>query len=280
MAEHGEAAIHVQKKLVKNVNALVNAVEEKKVANPYLEQHGDLVNIVTGEIMDPLIAQSLRNMKELGDSQAAEFIQNVLESGTKAFTDTIPRNNFYTFQNRPAAKPTKKRKQSVIKNSTALVTRYYFAVKERPDSDVENFFNYECVSEPPSLSKDGNLYFGTKSKLVDCLPNVPPRGTKNPGKKDATVIILDMAVVIHLVKPGNKTNTFGDYVQMNLRTYILNLITPDVTEIHAIWDSYTKGNKSTKASTRAKRGSTYQRKMKVEAQLKCPKGNISYNSLL
>ena len=114
----------------------------------------------------------------------------------------------------------------------------------------------------------------TKSKIVDCCPNVPPPGTKNPAKKNASVIILDMAVVIHLVKPGNKTDTFGDYVHLNLAPYLCSLITQykHVFEMHAIWDSYTKGNKSTKASARANRGSTYLRKMKVEAHLKCPKG--------
>ena len=99
--------------------------------------------------MDPLIAESYKNMKEKEDTQAAEFIKDVFENGTKALTDTILRNNFYTFQNRPSAKPSKRKKQSVIRNPTALVTRYYSAMKKRPNSDIQDFFKYECVSEPP-----------------------------------------------------------------------------------------------------------------------------------
>ena len=79
----------------------------------------------------------------------------------------------------------------MIKNPTALVTRYYFALKERPKSDIQYFFKHECVSEPPSLAKDGNMYFGTKSKLVDCLPGVPQPGLKDPRRKAASVIIFD-----------------------------------------------------------------------------------------
>ena len=112
--------------------------------------HGALVTLVTGQIMVPLIAQSLKSIKEIGDAQAAAFIQNVFENGTKAFSDTIPRNNFYMFKNRPAANAAKKIKQPVIKNPTALVTRYYFALKERPESDIQDFFKHECVSKPPS----------------------------------------------------------------------------------------------------------------------------------
>ena len=41
--------------------------------------------------MDPLIAESYKNMKEKEDTQAAEFIKDVFENGTKALTDTIPK---------------------------------------------------------------------------------------------------------------------------------------------------------------------------------------------
>ena len=53
----------------------------KKVANPYLEQYSDLVTLITGEIMDPEVGRYLRNIKELGASQAEAYVQNVIETG-------------------------------------------------------------------------------------------------------------------------------------------------------------------------------------------------------
>ena len=111
--------------------------------------------------------------------------------------------------------------------------------------------------------------------MIDCLPGVPQPGLKDPRRKEASIIILNMAVCIHLVKPGAKTKTFGDYVHKNLRPYIMSFISPNVREIHGVWDSYTKGNKSTKASTHTKRGGTYLKLIKVEAHLTIPQGNIS-----
>ena len=61
---------------------------------------------------------------------------------------------------------------------------------------------------------ENSLFFlrtetGKKGAMVDCLQRIP-----KPGKKDlrnrATMTVLDMAAVIHMVKPGPKTHTFKD----------------------------------------------------------------------
>ena len=103
MINHAEASIDAQNKFIKDVNAMVQAVDDKKVANPYLEQHSDLVTLITREIMDPEVGRCLRNIKELGTGQAEAYVQNVIETGQKALSDTIHHKNVYTFQNRPAA---------------------------------------------------------------------------------------------------------------------------------------------------------------------------------
>ena len=88
---------------MRNVKCLIDAVDEKRIANPYLEQHADLISITTGEIADPLITQSIGNIRSVGKSLSDGFIQDVIENGSKAITDTIKRNNMYTFNNRPSA---------------------------------------------------------------------------------------------------------------------------------------------------------------------------------
>ena len=76
----------------------------------------------------------------------------------------------------------------------------------------------ENAREPPSLSSKGKLRSGTKSQIVGCLPGVPERG-RNPAAKQATVLILDMAAVVHLVTPKH-ANVFGEYSEQHLIPFI------------------------------------------------------------
>ena len=265
--EHPESSIYHQKKLMRNVKCLIEAVDQKRIANPYLEQHDDLISITTGEIADPVITQSIGNIRSVGKRQSDGFIQDVIENGSKAITDTIKRNNLYTFTNRPSA-DLKKKPHKRVNNPTALVTRYYLSIKDRPDCERDDFFKHEIVSEPPTLSKNGQLYTGTKSTLLKCLPCMP-EASKNPRRKEATVVLLDMAAVVHMVKPGNKTDTFKDYLSMNLFPFMERQLTPTVTRVDCIWDTYQEG--SLKSGTRAKRGGTTLRQ-KVADNIRIPKG--------
>ena len=88
--------------------------------------------------------------------------------------------------------------------------------------------------------------------MIDCLPGVPKPG-KNPLRSTATVILLDMAAVIHMVKPGTKTVTFKDYCHMNLLPFIMSQLSPTVGTIHGVWNSYIKGKASIKTFSRTKR---------------------------
>ena len=63
-----------------------------------------------------------------------------------------------------------------------------------------NLFHHESQREPPALSSQGKLMSDTKSTLLNCLPAM-----SNPGCRDAsmesTVVLFDMATIIHMVKP-------------------------------------------------------------------------------
>ena len=39
---------------------------------------------------------------------------------------------------------------------------------------MEEFFSHENQAVPPSLSRDGGLYIGIKSQLMDILESNPP----------------------------------------------------------------------------------------------------------
>ena len=103
------------------------------------DNENEFVSISTGEIFDPEILKSLKNIKPEGDRQAKQFLESVMEKGEKSVLDTIPRNNFYTLQNRPPPVLPKERK-GTNSNPTATVIRYFMSIKDRPQEDKDDFF--------------------------------------------------------------------------------------------------------------------------------------------
>ena len=107
MKEHAEASASSQQNLLKDVNALMKAVEDRSVGNPEMEQNQDLITLTSGEIMDPEIATCYRMGHDIAKDIYHYFIESCVESCSKALTDTIPRLNLYSFMNHPPADLTK-----------------------------------------------------------------------------------------------------------------------------------------------------------------------------
>ena len=68
------------------------------------------------------------------------------------------------------------------------------------DADMEEFFRYDNQREPPSLSNQGSLRSGNKSDNLEWLKAPIGRG-RSAEAKAATVVVLDMAAVVHMVRP-------------------------------------------------------------------------------
>ena len=130
------------------------------------------MSITTGELYDPEIYNSMKEIKPIEDTQAEEYVDKVIKKGEIPVNNTIPRNNFYTLQNQPPAVLDKERKPG-CKNPIAIVSIYFMCIKDRSESEQEDFLQHESVREPPSLSKNWQLYTGTKATMIDCLPNNP-----------------------------------------------------------------------------------------------------------
>ena len=82
----------------------------------------------------------------------------------------------------------------------------FLSLQARPEADIADFFKYENSQFPPSLSDKGKLRQGTKSGILDCIPGIKNART-NPERNGASVIVLDMPAVIHMIKP-HKAETF------------------------------------------------------------------------
>ena len=94
-----------------------------------------------------------------------------------------------------------------------------------------------------------------------------------PGRSKAvkinTMVILDMAAVIHIIKP-QRARIFGEYTQMQLLPYMQSQMTENTSRVDAIWDTYQEA--SLKSQTRAKRGETSSRRTRVSAKIPIPNG--------
>ena len=212
--EHPESSTAEQKKFLKHLKALCDLVKEGTVVNPFKEMGKKLITLDTGEVMDPEIANCLREAPIIGKAMFTDFMENRIEKATKPFSDVIRRTNLFTFANRPPADLKKGAdKLGSAKANTALITKLFMSLQARPDADIEDFFKHENQREPPSLSDRGKLRSGTKSDILGCIPGMPGP-SRSPAAREASVVVLDMAAVIHVIKP-QRANLFGDLPPLN-----------------------------------------------------------------
>ena len=197
--------------------------------------------------MEEEVVRPLACMHETGKYIHNKYVAQVLEELTLPITNTIKRQNVLTFSNRSVTSR-KGGKSGSEQRNTSLVTKLFLSLQSHPDADVREFFLYENQKEPPSLSTHGSLRSGKKSDILECLK--VPSGCGD-GVKDATVIIMDMAAVVHIVWP-TAAQTFLAYVANHLVPYLQSQISPQVTRMDAIWDNYPENN--LKSITHQRRG--------------------------
>ena len=251
--EHPECSTAEQNKFLNHLKSLCDLVKEGSVVNPFKETSPELITLDTGEVMDPAIVDSLRTALTTGQKMFTEFVTERIENASKPLSDIIKRTNLYTFSNRPPVDLKKgSDKLGSAKANTALVTKLFMSLQARPDADIDEFFKHENQREPPSLSDRGKLRQGTKSDIIGCLPGMPAPG-HSPLVRNATVVVLDMAAVIHIIKP-QRASIFGEYTHMQLMPYLQSQMTENTSRVDAVWDTYKEA--SLKSQTRAKRGET------------------------
>ena len=75
---------------------------------------------------------------------------------------------------------------------------------------------------------------GNKSDILKCI-EAPTTSCADAQK--STVHVLDMAALIHMVRPV-RAATFNDYIHLHLVPHLKSQITPSVQRIDAVWDTY------------------------------------------
>lgn len=234
---HHEEASALQTKFRTDVLAFAEVVEQ--LGNSF-HSSNELVALHTQEIMENEVVTSLRQLQDLGKDLHGKFMSQTIEQATLPITNTLKRQKVLTFANRPVDTKKGSKLGSAQRNSS-LITKLFLSLQSRPDADMQEFFCYENQTEPPSLSDQGSLRSGNKADILECL-NAPH--SRSAEAKAATVLVLDMAAVVHMIRPTT-ANTFLDYVSMHLVPYLESQLAPTVTRVDAVWDIYPEENLKT-----------------------------------
>ena len=110
----------------------------------------------------------------------------------------------------------------------------FLSLQSRPDANMAGFFRFENQREPPSLADRGSLRAGRKSDILQCLGATTGRVD---AAQQATVVVLDMAAIIHMVWPI-RAKTFSEYVTFPIVPFLESHVTNDTQRMDAVWDSY------------------------------------------
>ena len=268
--EHPESSTSEQQRFLNQLKSMLELVDQGIIINPYEETGNQLVTLDTGEYMDPEVNRSLQELPAIGKAMYLKFTKERLEDCTTPLSDVIPKANLYTFLHRPPVNLGKGAdKLASCKSSAAIITQMFVSLQARPDSNMDEFFMHENSRHPPSLSNKGKLRVGTKSQILACLPGMPARG-RNSRVKQASVVILDMPAVVHIIKP-QRAHVFGDYARQHLLPFMENQMSSCTTRIDAVWDRYPQH--SLKNQTRVRRlGETVARRTRVSERVPIPKG--------
>ena len=244
---HHEEGHSLQVKFRKDVLSFVEVVEQ--LGNPFLATSQELVALDTQNVMEQPVATSLSQIREAGQALHAAYVKERLENASVPISDTITRNNMLTFANRPDPKKKGRKDSGVQRHNMTLVTQLFLSLQSRPDADMMDFFRFENQREPPSLADQGLLRSGMKSDILQCL-NAPTG--RAAAAKQATVVVLDMAAVIHMVRPTT-AKTFSEYVTLNIVPFLEAQMKSCTQRIDAVWDNYPEEN-NLKAMTQQRRG--------------------------
>ena len=159
----------------------------------------DLTALLTRDIMNEEVVQTVRTARQLGEQQFKVFLEERFEKKTKLLTDAIKKNNLPTLNTREKKVVSKdKAKITVLKEDCALFSRLYIGCQNR-DGNLEDFFKFENQPWPPSPLQMGQLRGGTKADLVKCLPPATSQTVELPS---VDAIILDVAVVVQMLQPN------------------------------------------------------------------------------
>jgi len=124
---HDQSAASVQSTFVKDVQSMVNMMED--FGNPFQEQSQDLLVLDTKEIAPPAALDALRRAHEVGQLHFDNFVRERLVERTKPLEDAIHRHKLKIF-GQPQKVPGKGANQvKSLKNDVNLFSLLYIGAR-------------------------------------------------------------------------------------------------------------------------------------------------------
>ena len=229
---HHEEGRSLQATFRKDISSFVTVVGQ--LGNPFGATSMELVALDTQNVMEESVVASLSEIRQVGQTLHAAYVRERLEDPYVPISDTIKRNNLLTFANRPELRKKSRKDVGVQRHNMILVTQLFLSLQPRPDANMADFFRFENQREPPSLADRGSLRAGKKSDILQCLGATTGRVA---AAQQATVVVLDMAAIIHMVRP-TRAKTFSEYVTFQIVPFLESQVTNDTQRMDAVWDSY------------------------------------------
>lgn len=254
---HHEQGLSTQKTFQKQVNSLRETITQ--MGNPFCDNIPELVALDTRDCADISVINTVRSIEEVGYNLYKKYVKDVLEDKTTPIQDPIKRNSLALFKRQePKAASKTTRQLSALKSDCGLFSRLYIASHHR-EGDLNNFFQHENQSYPPSLSDFGKLHFGKKSDLLSCLevPNQPEQPRSFHAK------VFDGAAIVHAL-PVASASTFLEYANKVFIPFLVSQLQSS-NRIDVVWDVYLPN--SLKEATREKRGKGTRKKVAEQTKL-------------
>ena len=165
--DHHEQSLAFQVDFAENVTKIIHVIKE--AGNPFAERSSDFLTLQSTEVISASTHEAMKGMLATGLQQYQSFVEERLKAKTKKFSDPIKRNNMVLIAGTKRKKKGVRTYQvSILKRNSNLFSRLYIACQTRPGG-LDDFFQHENQSTPPSLSSEGQLRPGLKSSLLECL---------------------------------------------------------------------------------------------------------------
>lgn len=206
--KHHEQIPSIQKRFANDVKNLLRVLVE--LGNPF-EGKEDyiMMTLKSKSIFDDSTKSAIYRAEGLGEEQYQTFVTSRLIDGSAKLTDAIKKNKLQLLKEKP------KKNSSVTANklksskcNVKLLSQILIGSQGRPATNsLDDVFDHENQSAPPSLSENNQLRTGTKSDIVGCLEYLFKDAI---GPSSCTCFIIDGPVLVHLIVPES-SKTFGDY---------------------------------------------------------------------
>ena len=195
---HHEQTYAYQNMFINHTKLLYAKCQE--YGNVFSDNSHTLYDLSTGIVRPSSTIDSILSLESIGRNQYEPYVHKRLVDITVGIEPPIVANKLELMK---LPKKNKSKNQEVrdLKDLAATLSQLYVANQAR-GGDTTEFFSHENVPIPPSISKDGHLYHGTKSDLLQELIDTTNLSTSND-IPEVDAVVIDGPAVAHMIVPKN-----------------------------------------------------------------------------